>query len=553
MRNQAVILLLAITVSILSGAEKAKSNSVLADAGKAKSNEKAAPQTQIKLPVELKFSPGTVTEQLSITSGEKRMVNLPFAIESCKANSSTVKIASVNGSTFELIGVTPGKAVVTVVAGGIEKQFNITVFNSTLQTYQELGRLLEEIPEVTLELRDDGLNLLGVIANPAHWRYFRQVMSNFEGRCRNYVIFMPDSKLIEGLKKQFAEAGFPVVEKSGVQYPGKLSFQLQPNAGVLTVSGSLLSDHSIKKVQQILSSQEWLKPEWNGNNFRVETDLNVAPSQIDLGVVFVGVTRTQLERLGNSSANGTVLSWDVIGWFKALYGGTPDEFSNHGDQQVGGSVLLQSNLKGSLMFFGDNGISDFRDAGHITLTNNSKEDATFENGGTRSVMVYGQDSADLKEIEFGLKYKARAQLLDDNMVKLSLDLERALPPVRDDKDYIQRKTKTKTELLCPLGKTAVIAGQKELTFTKNGPAGYAFMRHVPILNWFFSFKEDVGEQVQVLILISPELMHQNVKISAQPSKETAGLEKNVFTKVDSEHQKVLKKEKDNWFVRMFTW
>ena len=309
----------------------------------------------------------------------------------------------------------------------------------------------------------------------------------------------------------------------------------------------------IQKVKGIIAAQEWLNPEWNGNNFRVETDLSIAPSQIDLGIVFVGVTRNQLRRLGNSSANGTVLSWDVIGWFKALYGGDPNAFSNHGDQHVGGSALLQSNLKGSLMFFGDNGISDFRDAGHITLTNSSQTASEFENGGTRNVMIYGRETADMKEIAFGLKYKAKAQLLEGDMVQLHLELERSLEPVKVDNDYIQRKSKTKTDLLCPLGKTAVIAGQKETTFTRNGPAGYAFLRHIPVINWFFSFEEDVGEQVQILILVSPELMHQNVKMFDRPSHETAILEKSVSTRVDKKSKEVLKKEKDNWFIRMFNW
>lgn len=542
MKRTIFFLALAFGSLSLSGADSPESNG-----SKEKNNADGSP-------IEIKadsMRPGMLIEPLSITSGEKRVVTLPFTIESCKSNSSNVKIESVNGSSFEISGVTPGKALVTVIAGGIEKQFDIMVFNSTLQTYQKLGRLLEEVPEVTLELRDDGLNLVGVITNPMHWKYYRQIISTFEGRCHDYVVFRPDAALISNLKKQFEDAGFPVVEKSGLQYPGKLAFQL--NGGVLTVFGSLLADEHIKKVERILASQEWLNPEWNGNNFRVETDLNIAPSQIDLGIVFVGATRNQLERLGNSSANGTVLSWDVIGWFKALYGGTPDAFSDTGDYHAGGSVLLQSNLKGSLMFFGDNGITDFRDAGHITLTNNSKEDATFENGGTRSVMVYGRDSADLKEISFGLKYKAKAQLLEGGMVKLNLDLERSLAPVKIDNDYLQRKSKTKTELLCPLGKTAVIAGQKELSFTKNGPAGYAFLRHIPIVNWFFSFKEDHGEEVQILILISPELVHQNVKISARPSTETAGLETKVAEKVNSENQKALKKENSNWFLRMFTW
>ena len=495
--------------------------------------------------------PGMTEEPLSITAGEKRVVNLPFAIESCKSNSSNVKIEMVSGSMFEISGVTPGKAVVTVVAGGIEKQFNVTVFNSTLQTYQELGRLLEEIPEVTLELRDDGLSLRGVIVQPGHWRYFRRIIAPFADRCHNYVSFQPDARLIDSLKKQLEDAGFPVVKQSASQEPGKLAFSVSGN--ILMVTGNLLSEQSIRKVKKILASHEWLNPAWNGDNFRVETDLTVAPSQIDLGIVFVGVTRTQLERLGNSSANGVVVSWDVIGWFKALYGGTPDEFSNHGDQHVGGSTLLQSNLKGSLMFLGDNGISDFRDAGHITLTNASKSDATFENGGTRSVMVYGRDTADLKEINFGLKYKARALLLENNMVRLNLDLERSLAPIKVDNDYVQRKSKTKTELLCPLGKTAVIAGQKEFTFSKTGPTGYAFLRHVPVINWFFSFKEDTGEQVQILILVSPELMHQNVKMAGRPSKDTSTLEKEVSARVNASNGKVIKNENRGWFSRMFTW
>ena len=498
-----------------------------------------------------KILPGTMTEALTITSGEKRVVNLPFAIESCKSNSTNVKIEMVNGNSFEITGMTPGKAIVTVVAGGLEKTFNITVFNSTLQTYQELGRLLEEIPEVTLELRDDGLTLVGVIANPGHWKYFRRIMTTFEGRCHNYVTFQPDHHLIETLIKRFEEAGFPVKQKSGLKYPGQLSLQL--NGSVLTVSGHMLSDQRIQRVKGIIAAQEWLNPEWNGNNFRVETDLSIAPSQIDLGIVFVGVTRNQLRRLGNSSANGTVLSWDVIGWFKALYGGDPDAFSNHGDQHVGGSALLQSNLKGSLMFFGDNGISDFRDAGHITLTNSSQTASEFENGGTRNVMIYGRETADMKEIEFGLKYNAKAQLLEGDMVQLHLELERSLEPVKVDNDYIQRKSKTKTDLLCPLGKTAVIAGQKETTFTRNGPAGYAFLRHIPVINWFFSFEEDEGEQVQILILASPELMHQNVKMFDRPSHETAILEKSVSARVDKKSKEVLKKEKDNWFIRMFNW
>lgn len=489
-------------------------------------------------------------EQVSITVGEKRVLNVPFSIESCKSDSSNVKIERVTGSTFEISGSSPGQAVITVHAGGLEKEYRVTVYNSTLQTYQELSRLLEELPEITLQMYDGGLVLRGIVTQPLHWDYFRRIMQSYEGRCDNYVSFIPDTKLISDLKKQLADAGFPVEDKSGPEYPGKLTMNM--TGTVLTVWGYLYSEQGVQTVQSILSAQRWLNPEWNANNVTLQTDLKIAPAQIDLGIVFVGVKRTQLERFGNAQADGTVLTWDVVNWFKALYGGTMDLIDSHGSQHAGTSVTLKTNLKGSLVFFGQNGVSDFRDAGHITLTSNGGE-SSFENGGTRQVKVYGENSADMKEIEFGLKYKAQAFLQEDNTVKLDIDLERSLPPVRDDDDYVQSKSKTKTSLICPLGQTAIIAGQKELTFTQSGPSGYAFLRHIPIINWFASSSEDKGEENQILILVSPELMHQDTQMSSRPSEENATLEQEVSERVNEEYQEVQDNEQKSWFQRMFTW
>ncbi len=489
-------------------------------------------------------------EQVSITVGEKRVLSVPFAIESCKSDSSNVKIERVTGSTFEISGSTPGQAIINVRAGGLEKEYHVTVYNSTLQTYQELSRLLDELPEITLQMYDGGLVLRGIVTQPLHWDYFRRIMQSYEGRCDNYVSFIPDTKLISDLKKQLADAGFPVEDKSGPEYPGKLTMNM--TGTVLTVRGYLYSEQGVQTVQSILSAQRWLNPEWNANNVTLQTDLKIAPAQIDLGIVFVGVKRTQLERLGNSQADGTVLTWDVVNWFKALYGGAMDAIDSHGSQHAGTSVTLKTNLKGSLVFFGQNGVSDFRDAGHITLTSNGGE-SSFENGGTRQVKVYGENSADMKEIEFGLKYKAQAFLQEDNTVKLDIDLERSLPPVRDDNDYVQSKSKTKTSLICPLGQTAIIAGQKELTFTHTGPGGYAFLRHIPVINWFASSSEEKGEENQILILVSPELMEQNTEMSARPSEENASLEQEVSERVNEEYQEVQDNEQKSWFQRMFTW
>ena len=146
--------------------------------------------------------------------------------------------------------------------------------------------------------------------------------------------------------------------------------------------------NDIATVKRILASQVWLSPEWNGNSMRAVTDLTVADTQLDVGIVFVGVTRTQLERLGNSSADGTVLSWNLIAWFRALAGGAPDSLAGTSGGQ-GLYSYLNTDLKGSLVF-SEQRHCRFPGRGHVTLTSNSKNFAVYENGGTLNVKVYSQ-------------------------------------------------------------------------------------------------------------------------------------------------------------------
>ena len=292
----------------------------------------------------------------------------------------------------------------------------------------------------------------------------------------------------------------------------------------------MLCENDIATVKRILASQVWLSPEWNGNSMRAVTDLTVADTQLDVGIVFVGVTRTQLERLGNSSADGTVLSWNLIAWFRALAGGAPDSLAGTSGGQ-GLYSYLNTDLKGSLVFFGNNGIADFRDGGHVTLTSNSKNFAVYENGGTLNVKVYSQDTAELKPINFGLKLKVRGGLIRSNEVRLEFDLEKSLAPIKQDEDYFQRSTKTTAEIVCPLNKTAVIAGQRELTYSGSGPEGYAFLRHIPVISWFAASEENQGEELQLLILACPRIANRKVQMTSVPSDETALVEKTVSRSV----------------------
>ena len=80
-----------------------------------------------------------------------------------------------------------------------------------------------------------------------------------------------------------------------------------------------------------------------------------------------------------------------------------------------------------------------------------------------------------------------------------------------------------------------------------------FLRHIPVINWFASSEEDQGEELQMLILVSPELMDQNITMATRPSEENATLEQEVSERVNSENLKVQENEQKTWFERMFTW
>ncbi len=489
-------------------------------------------------------------ERVSISTGETRRFEVPFVIERYRSNTLNARITQVEGRAFEVEGVSAGNATITVWAQGISKEYQVTVSSSLMPIYRELSRELGDLPEVSVELSDDVLTLRGEITRILRWDYFRRVVRRYEDRCRNYVTFHPGPELFEELRKQFAAAGYIVAETVSPQNPGQL--KLQVSNGVLMVSGYLLSESDIVSVQRILASQKWLSPEWNGQTMRAETDLKIADIQLDVGVVFVGVTRTQLERLGNSSADGTILSWNLIAWFRALAGAAPDELAG----TSGGKGLysyLNTDLKGSLVFFGNNGVSDFRDAGHVTLTSNSKNFATYENGGTLNVKVYGQDTAELKPIEFGLKLKIRGGLVGRDEAKLELELEKSLAPIKQDEDYFQRSTKTATEIRCPLNQTAVIAGQKDLTYSDSGPGGYAFLRHIPVINWFTSSEEEQQEEMLLLILVSPKIAESNVQMTSIPSDDTKAVEEVITRSVNEKSERAREQESLNWFEKMFTW
>lgn len=485
-------------------------------------------------------------EKVTLEVGRQKVLELPFAIQEHLSESPRFKVIKVENNRLTLEGTSPGNGSVTLVGGNVKKVFSITVSGSLAPVYNALVRELGDIPGVAITLSERNIILQGTISTPREWEYFNRVFESYSNSCINHVRFRPGEELFANFKKELTSAGVKITDKISSECPGEVRLAFADDT--LSISGFLCSQEDVKRIEEILAAQKWLNPDWNKNALLLKKDLRVSDCQFDVNVVFVGISKTQLERMGNDQANGTVLSWNFAAWIRDLIGTEAP-----GTKAKGAYASLNADLKGTLSFFGENGVSDFRDAGHVTVTNNSPVAAEFENGGSLKVKISNQDTADLKPIDFGLKIKISGGFVRANELLLNLELEKSLTPVKQDGDYFQRSTKTKAKVRCAPGKTVVIAGQKENVHTANGPSGYAFLRHVPVLNWFFAHEDEVNTEMYYLILVSPQLKQTAPDMQSLPVKETAGIDKKVHDKVQKREKANQEKESQSRFRKMFTW
>lgn len=502
-------------------------------------------------PQQVAFISALPTESLTIAQDETRKLEVPFEIEQCQSSTKNIRILANRGRFVEIQGIEPGYADLTLTANAVSKTFKVRVTNSLASLYRDLCKDISDFSEVTAEMSHNAITLRGEISKYSRYVAFKNILDKYSDSYRNYVSYKPGPEMFDSLKKQLSDAGFKV-ENGIPKESGIVGMKI--SSGILAFYGKMLCDNDISDIKKIVSSQKWLSA--GPNPTEVVYNLEVDDTQLDVNVVIVGVTRSQLERMGNSSANGTVLSVDLQGWFKTLAGELPPSLGGEAPKSsgVGGLAYMNTGITGAIQFFGANGVSDFRDGGHLTLTSNSKgvSEAVYENGGTLNVEIHGRDVADLKEINFGLTIKVSGGLVKSDKVRLILEVEKSLAPIKQDDDYLQRKTKSKTEIVCNLNQTAILAGQRELTRTKSD-SGYAFLRHVPILDSLFGYDEENVEELQLLILVSPQISKSGVEMASKPSSETANVEDEVSNSLEAQSSKLRENSKKSKGEKMFTW
>jgi len=114
--------------------------------------------------------------------------------------------------------------------------------------------------------------------------------------------------------------------------------------------------------------------------------------------------------------------------------------------------------------------------------------------------------------------------------------------------------KANTALNCPIGSTAIIAGQVVRSEEDGGPSGYGILRNIPIINWVTASGTDEINDEAYLILVYPEIVNPDkVKLTQKPIDLTKDTEKTAVGTLDPAINQVRKDEQKKWYLKMFTW
>ena len=76
---------------------------------------------------------------------------------------------------------------------------------------------------------------------------------------------------------------------------------------------------------------------------------------------------------------------------------------------------------------------------------------------------------------------------------------------------------------------------------------------MPILDSLFGYDEENVEELQLLILVSPQISKSGVEMASKPSSETANVEDEVSNSLEAQSSKLRENSKKSKGEKMFTW
>ena len=457
------------------------------------------------------------SESVSLLVDEVKEITHPLQIDSYRISSKDkVEVESVvDKKKIRIVGKSEGVCSLQVTSGSISKTYTITVVTQLRKLLNRLRYDLDSIPGLDMSINQDYIVIKGVISNPEHWNHLEKVVNLYDKKCQNYATFVPTAETLVNLKKLLEYYGYTF--KSPENPNGQLDLKISPDA--ITLSGEVYSKKDREKIiNQILATQTWLTTgdKKSGDNGKIRCICNIieAPVMLQVDIVYVAVSRQDIENLGKQSVSATL---------KAGAGALTNIGQLFSSASSGRSTSgIDIGLDPFQSFLASNGITRIYNAGHVTFLSNGEDEGNLHSGETLYIKVSGIENGSLQKIESGLNIKVKGGLINQNEVALKMDLSLTDVKSNGDDTYTQTGDTIKNSVIGKLDKTIIMGGTQKFVNSMSN-SGTALLRNLPVIKWFTSTDSDSLDDLRLIILACPRILksNKNVEIKKPIQEETA--------------------------------
>lgn len=438
------------------------------------------------------------------------------------------------GGPARVTGLAEGTAALALfVPGGLKETYEVTVGGDLLATMRNLQTELEDVGGVDVTKVGESLIVKGEINDPEGWRLLKKTLAHpdFRSLVKDQTHFRVQADTLKDFRTQLKEAQFQITDKLEEAKAGKLYVKYEGNIGnMLLINGVVYSPEEKEKLERIVGAQAaWLRVEDGKNvpsdeSWKTTCRMNVSvdSAQMRMDVVLVGYKETDLSRYGSSD--------DALK-FNGIFQGFIDLYKGKTHRDA---FSVGADLNSTLGFLKKNELVRHTVGGHVYFKNNDPKTRKLKIGGTMKVKMQsataeGTPTQNFEPIEYGFFIeKKRAVLLDAEHVDVDLQIMQKKPiPMEGgyEEGYNIEENEYNPSVVCPIGKTVVLAGYKNMVESTMPPAGFPVLRHIPIMNWFVSQESDSLENVKLMMLVSVKIVRgdepeaQNTRLAYEDTKD----------------------------------
>lgn len=435
------------------------------------------------------------------------------------------------GGAARVTGIAEGTASLELFGSGeLKESYEVTVGGDILAIMRNLQTELEDVGGIEICKVGDSLIVKGEVNDPDGWKLLKQTVSHGDYRSlvKDQTHFRVQADTLKDFRAQLKEAQFQITDRLEDAKSGRLYVKYEGN--MLIINGVVYSPEEKEKLDRIVAAQaSWLRledgrPIPSGDSWKTLCRMNVSvdSAQLRMDVVLVGYKETDLSSYG--SAEDTLK-------FNGVFKGIIDlcKGKTHHD-----AFTVGADLDSTLGFLKKNEIVRHSVGGHIYFKNNDPEVRKLKIGGTlkvkmQSATAEGAPTQNFEDIQYGFFIdKKRAVMLDAERVDVDILITQKKPIPMDggyQEGYNIEENEYNPSIVCPLGKTVVLAGYKNMVESTMPPAGFPVLRHIPIMNWFVSKEGNSIENIKLLMLVSVKIVQgdepeaQNARMSYVDTKD----------------------------------